>query len=67
MGGVQDAIEAKLAIQLKPKEATIIAEAINGKSLFADAKRGYDKLKASIDPEWFAFYSSTDDECCGHH
>ena len=139
---VQDAVEAKLAIQLKPKEASIISDAINGKSLFADlelqggklsavalvlqnytkvgwtslnhtsehvlvsafgpgseqvrgltknveffdmmlaakglkwsnptmsfedAQRGYDKLKASIDPEWYAYYSSVDDECLGHN
>lgn len=139
---VQDAIEAKLSVQLKTNEATIIADAINGKSIFAalelqggknsalalvlqnytkvgwtslnhtsehvlvsaygpgseqvrgltrnveffdmmlaakglkwtnptmsfeDAQRSMDKLKASIDPEWFAFYSSFDDECCSHH
>jgi alkaline phosphatase len=140
-GAVQAAIESKLGIQLKPAEAAIVADAINGKSIFHDlelqggknsalalvlqnytkvgwtslnhtsdhvlvsafgpgseqvrgltrnveffdmilsakglkwsnptmtyeeAKVGYDKLKASIDPEWFAFYSSNDDECSGH-
>jgi alkaline phosphatase len=139
--GVQDAIEAKLSVQLKANEATIIADAINGKSIFAalelqggknsalalvlqnytkvgwtslnhtsehvlvsaygpgseqvrgltrnteffdmmlsakglkwsnptmsfaDAQRSMDKMKASIDPEWYAFYSSDDDECCSH-
>ena len=33
----------------------------------ADAQRSMEKMKASIDPEWFAFYSSHDDECYGHH
>lgn len=138
---VQDAIEAKLGIQLKSNEATIVSDAINGKSLFADlelqggrlsalalvlqnytkvgwtslnhtsdhvlvsafgpgseqvrgltknveffdmmlaakglkwsnptmdlaeAQRHMEKLKASIDPEWFAYYSSVDDECENH-
>ena len=139
---VKDVIEAKLAIQLKSKEATIISDAINGKSLFADlelqggrlsalalvlqnytkvgwtslnhtsehvlvsafgpgseqvrgltrnveffdmmlaakglkwtnptmsledAAKAMEKMKASIDPEWFALNSSKDDECCSHH
>ena len=138
---VQDAVEAKLGIQLKAKEAEIISDAFNGKSIFADlelqggklsalalvlqnytkigwtslnhtsehvlvsafgpgseqvrgltknveffdmmlaakglkwsnpsmtledALKNMEKMKASIDPEWFAFYSSTDDECFGH-
>ncbi len=135
---VQGAVEAKLGIQLKAKEASIVSDAINGKSLFADlelqggklsafalvlqnytkvgwtslnhtsehvlvsafgpgseqvrgltrnveffdmmlaakglkwsnptmsfedAAKSIEKLRASIDPEWLAFYSSVDDEC----
>ena len=141
VSGVQSAIEAKLAVQLKPNEATIIADAINGKSIFAalelqggknsalslvlqnytkvgwtslnhtsdhvlvtafgpgsdqvrgltrnveffdmmlaakglkwsnptmsfaDAAKYMEKMKAIIDPEWFAFYSTNDDECSCH-
>jgi alkaline phosphatase len=136
---VQEAIEAKLGYQLKVKEAEIIANAINGKSIFSDlelqggknsalalvlqnytkvgwtslnhtsdhvlvsafgpgsenvkgltrnfeffdlmlaargmkwsnptitfeeAKIAFEKLKASIDPEWYAFYAEHED--CDH-
>jgi alkaline phosphatase len=139
---VKSAIEAKLGIQLRANEATIVTDALNGKSIFSalelqggkqsalalilqnytkvgwtslnhtsdhvlvtsygpgseqvrgltknveffdmmlsakglkwsnptmtfeEAKKHMDTLHASIDPEWYAFYKSVDDECLCHH